>query len=161
MVMERLSWNAVRSEPPLEPKRGSVDRASRSPRQRVCGLRTTLPWACVFAVSTLFACMLDKAVSDAVPLAVEPSTALGAIVATRPSSVCTVYPLEDAPNDRGCPAVLGSGADQAPQLIAIIAFMDHDGTIRSLSCPTAANQAESAYFPDAAQAMKLYTQLCA
>src|SRR5262249_3498253 len=118
-------------------------------------------WAFVFALSAVLAYLLNNAVSDAVPHVVEPSPGSGAIVATRPLRVCPVYGSEAPLDDDGCEAVPQDGPDQDPPQIAIIAFIDRAGTIRSLSCPTASNREDSTYFPDVIQAMEAYLRLCA
>jgi hypothetical protein len=86
------------------------------------------------------------------PSTVEQSPVTGAIVAIGPPSPPTAYGAED-------------GAYQEPSqgepIVATIAFMNDDGSIGSLSCPTRAAREDSVYFPDAAQAMDVYARLCA
>jgi hypothetical protein len=115
----------------------------------------------MLAASALLACLLDGALSETVPASVEPSTAIGAIVSTSQPGACRVYGSEDEPEDVRCAAARPTSVAQAPALIATIAFMDRDGAVRSQSCPSATNRENSAYYPDAIQAMQVFAQLCA
>jgi hypothetical protein len=117
------------------------------------------------AASVLLARTLDSALSELVTPGVEPSPALGAIVGTGAPTGPTTAGAAATPSGVGGVAVDGSGVAQATQVTATIAFMDHDGSVRSLSCRTDGSREGwsyySAYFPDAAHAMAVYTRLCA